>query len=239
MVGAVSNVEIAVGSKDEAEGEVEGCAAGDSILIAHLCGACERGDFAQGVDLDNPVVAPICNVNIAFGADSDVGGFFESDTSAGRLNCCDPTCRRNFADQVVAGVGDEHIARGIEREAGWVLKLCRCAESVEAAGYAAACEGYDLSKSVDFADAVVVCVCHIDVAGAINDNVSGLVESCGCAVSVSQAGCAVSCECAHGAVGSNFTNAVIALVGDEEVSRWIERDAVRIAKSNRRFVSVF
>ena len=136
------------------------------------------------------------------------------------------------ADAVVAGVGEVEIVCGVEGERSGKVELSGGGEGVVAgeAGGRAGDGGDDASGEVQFADAVVVGVCNVEIAGAAVPVIEGEALwriECGGSGGAIVAGEALRAGAGDGGdlpVGVDFADVVVSGFGDIEVAGGIEDD---------------
>jgi hypothetical protein len=146
-------------------------------------------------------------------------------------DCAHRAIRSDHADAVVVLVGHEDIAIGID---------CNASRAIEArisgwAVYKATCEfapAGDCAHRVirsDLADAVVEGVGNDDIAIGIDRYASRAIEACisAWAVCIAPADFTTAGDCAHSVIRSDHADAVVALVGHEDIPIGIDRYASR------------
>ena len=176
MVARIGDVNIAQSVDRDTVGLLESRKAAVAIHRAADAGdAGDRAHIARGGDAAQRVVERIDNINVGRGArfHRDAFGLAEAGertesigraAEAGRTGERDDVAAADFADGVVAGVGDVNVARGIHGEAVGVREAGGGQSgTVGRAGDACgARDGGDVASLVDAADRAIKGVGHID-----------------------------------------------------------------------------
>ena len=135
-----------------------------------------------------------------------------------------------FADDVVARIGEIEGAGAVERHAGRIVDLGGGGAAAIAAGSGdpGAGDGGELPVGSQFADAVAFELGDIEVAGGVDGDVAG-GEKGGIGGSGAVGGGCLAAGAGNGgddAVGSDAADALVAEVGDVDIAGGIEREAV-------------
>ena len=143
--------------------------------------------------------------------------------------CDDASGGIDSTDAVVAGVGEVEVACGVEGESGGKVELSGGCESVvagEARSTGSCNRGDDARGEVEFADAVIVGVGEVEVAGGVEGEALGGVEcgGDGGAIVAREALCAGAGDSADLAEGVDFADVVVGCLGDVEIAGGVEDD---------------
>ncbi len=193
----------------------------------------EGGDVALWVDATDASALGVCNEQIAVGHGKDTaraeergfrGGAIAPDAIAISSEGGDVAAFVDFSDAMVACVGDEEIAVGVEGESVGCAELCICAESVFVGGCSVASEGGDVAVCVDLSDAMVVFVGDVEVSVGVKGESAGGGESGLLASAVGESFGVGSSEGGDVTVFFDLSDAVVAFVGNIEVVLCIDSD---------------
>jgi hypothetical protein len=154
-------------------------------------------------------------------------------------------CDDQLADTVVGGIGDIHIAGGVDRDTLGTLQLSlnrRAAIALVAGPSGSRNRGDYAGGRVDFADDVIALVGNVEVTRAVEGNVEGIVDR-GVDGQLSVAG--IRCVAVAGNRGDDarlridIPDAVVRAVGNVHVAGSVERNSSgQIQVSRGRRVSV-
>ena len=140
---------------------------------------------------------------------------------------------RHLADAGVTGVGDVQVAGGIHRDAVGIKQLGAGRRTAIAEGCAASRHGRDHATR-NLADAVIIRIGDVEVAGGIHGDASGIVQLGAGGLAVTAIACrSVSRHGGHRSV-RDFADAVVIRIGDVQVAGGIHGDAFGIVQLDGR-----
>ncbi len=126
---------------------------------------------------------------------------------------------------MVVAVGDVKARLPTESDVCGVVEACLGSCSVEEAECAGTCEGGDAALGGDLADAVVVAVGDVEVSAGVKGKAGGGVEARLIGRTIGETLWASSSEGGDIALGGDFADAVVAHLGDVEVSVGVKGEA--------------
>ncbi len=237
VIGFIGDVEVSVGADGKGAWVIE--ARSRSKGIEESSGATRNcGDDTCRGDHADTVVVAVGYIEVSVGAAHDIGQARAKACVCGGAVCgacggssCkggDFTVGIDHADAVVAGVGDEQIAVGVEDKGGWGAKTGLEAGAFEESGGSCSCEGGDVAAGVDHADTVVARVGDVEVSVAVVGHALGVVETGENAAAVGKA-TEKSASRVRGDVGLqiDLADAVVLTIGDVQEAAGIGFDACR------------
>src|ERR1019366_9345319 len=238
MVVLVGDVQVAGGIHGDACGIVQLGAGGRAVVAAEAC----RPTSGHGRDhavrnLADAMVVLVGDVQVAGGIHGDACGIVQLG-AGGRAVVAAEACRpttghgrdhavRNLADAMVVLVGDVQVAGGIHGDARGIVQLGAGGRAVVAAEACRPTSGHGRDHAVrNLADAMVVLVGDVQVAGGINGDARGIVQ-------LGAGGRAVVADVAGRPIAGNgsdhpirdLADAVITIVGNVQVAGWVHGDA--------------
>ena len=241
VVAGIGDVEVPEAVYRRAMGEAEprsGCrTAIPSEAMAPRARRC--GDRASGIDLEDAVIAGISDIEVAGAVvHHHVNGEVELCLGCPPADSPGPLGLRarrrgdrpagvDLADTVVAGIGEVEVPGAVQPHADGIVELrrgCRPAVPAGALSPRARYRG-DRPAGIDFADALVAGIGDVEVARAVQRRASGEVElRRGCRPAVpAEAGGPRSRHRGDRPIGIDPADALVAGIGDVEVSRAVQR----------------
>jgi hypothetical protein len=193
----LGDVDVAVGIEREAARPVQSGLGPGSVGVAGLAVADPGGDGAVGGDAADGVVGEVGDEEVPGGVDDEVvgvveqGGLSRAVAVAGHARTRDRGDRSvggDPADAVVLGIGHVDVPVGVHADPEGEVESSRGRETVEESPDTAAGVGGDGAVGGDLADAVVLDVGDVEVAGAVDGAAIGGAEAGGAGGAVDESG---------------------------------------------------